>query len=74
MGNTNTKNGPATRFGPESHYDMLLDALVGTRIIVILLAPNGEQMKVSGINRGEHIEGDNGVTYAYATYKVQRFL
>ena len=66
--------GPAAQFGPENHYDMLLDALVGTRLILLLLAPNGEHVRVSGINRGEHLEDVNGVTYTYATYKVQRFL
>lgn len=53
---------------------MLLDALVGARLILLLLAPNGEQVRVSGINRGDRLESDNGVTYPYATHKVQRFL
>lgn len=72
--NMDTEPGPAAKFGPGNHYDMLLDALVGARLILLLLAPNGEQVRVSGINRGDRLESDNGVTYPYATHKVQRFL
>lgn len=69
-----TEPGPAAKFGPGNHYDMLLDALVGVRLVLLLLSPNGEQVRVSGINRGERLEGDDGVTYPYTTYKVQQFL
>lgn len=66
--------GPAAKSGPTTNYDKMLDALVGTRLVMILLAPTGEQIRAIGINRGDHLDGDNGVQYPYTSYKVQSFL
>lgn len=33
-----------------------------------------DQVNVVGINRGDRLDGDDGVTYSYRAYKVQKFL
>lgn len=67
--------GPAvSRALHDNNFEIMLDALVGIRLQLLLLAPNGDQVNVVGINRGDRLDGDDGVTYSYRAYKVQKFL
>lgn len=66
--------GPAASTGPRNHFDTLLDHTVGMRLSVVLLTTGGQQVRVTGINRGNYLDGDDGVQYPFETYKIQNFL
>ncbi len=69
------RSGPAaSRNLHDNNFEIMLDVLVGVRLQLLLLAPNGDQVNVVGINRGHCLDGDDGVTYSYRAYKVQKFL
>jgi hypothetical protein len=62
--------GPASFSGPSNILDDILDNYIDEFIQVCLQTPSGDEVHVTGYNRGNRIETLDGTVYHYSMYKV----